>query len=341
MRTHAPEQDVEMVAALEDAEQALRMADPGADADAAVARLAAVAGPALRRSTRHALRTSIGSGRLGPLWDDAFRVARTSRQPWVVAVPDRARSPLPRLLWTEPWPEGERHVIWAHSQVSAATRRLYRYAGDAPAPVRLVARRLRHPRRAGLLHPLGRLSMSPCGSAAGCLCCPATELLVAEPGEDGADAPGCGGAWARWVALACFLGREGPLRRSGTASRSGSPEDRAAASVMTGLTASWLYLSTAAPPAPAPALYTSAPGPAPGRAAQEAVTLAVWRSYAGTDLSRAAPEQLREGARRLLREAVAALKSPYGAADFAAWPHRAPQAHGRGRQGAATTNEEE
>ncbi|MFJ6147358.1 hypothetical protein ACIQH7_27545 [Streptomyces anulatus] len=337
MGTHAPARDVGMTAALEEAERALRTGGPGAER--AVARLASVAGPALRGSTLHALGTSLGSGEWGPLWDDAFRVARTVRGPWVVAVPDRTGSPLPRLLWTEPWPEGGRQVARALGQVPAATRRLYRYEDEAPASVRLVARRPLYPGRAELLHPLGRLRMSPCGSTVGCLCCPATELLLA---EDVADARGIGVARARWVALACFLGREGPLRTSRPASRTGSPEDRAAASVTTGLTAAWLHLSTATPqasPLPVPAPRPPS-GRALGRTAEEA-TLTAWRSRAGADLPRADPANLREGARGLLRETCAVLTSPRGARHFAARSHGTPPAHGPGRHGAPTSNEED
>ncbi|GGQ07096.1 hypothetical protein [Streptomyces roseolilacinus] len=321
----APTRAAGTAAELERAERAVRAGGPAADA--AVTRLARVAGPALRGSTLHALREALRSGRWHPVWDDGFRVVRTSARPWVVAVPDPSGAPLPRLLWTEPWTEGARQVAWARRHVPSATGRLYGYAGEPAASLVTVARLLRHPRPGDLVHPLGRLGVSPCGSGPGCLCCPGTEVLVADPGAraGGPDAR----ARARWVALAAFLGREGSLHPTRTASRGGTAEDRNAAAVLTGLLAGWLYLSTCradGPPPSPPARHDpparhgppgAPPCPPPGRAAE--ATMAAWRSYAGEEPSRADSDRWRGGARRLLRDAVRVIGAAGGAEGFGAW----------------------
>ena len=110
---------------------------------AALERVSEIAGETMPAEVCDAIRVSLKTGDWLQCTMTSWRIIRNRTESWVVTCPPDDGGGVPRLLWTDPWPHGQRHLDTVRADASNLTRLLFGYATSA-LPGWMSARAIRH-----------------------------------------------------------------------------------------------------------------------------------------------------------------------------------------------------
>lgn len=225
------QRDSELIAALDELSAAIDTGAPGGVA--ALEQVAAIAGGLLPPEVRVAIRSGLTTGTWS--WHVWWRAIRTRAGSWVVAVPPFGGASSASLLWTDPWPWGQRRLDAISADVPRLTRILFGYSSNAQ-PTWMAARIIRYASHQPLpTDALRRIRLS------GWTAVRRPDWLLTRSHPTQADPLGDHAERGlEFAAYTCLVGEEGPLSPKRLPPRVAALPTRNRVAALVGILGSWL-----------------------------------------------------------------------------------------------------